>query len=66
MGLFSRRGFNIESLAVGKTEQEDRSRMTMVVDGIERSIEQVIKQLYKLIEVLKVTEMTADDGSSAS
>jgi acetolactate synthase-1/3 small subunit len=44
-GLFSRRGFNIESLAVGPTEQEDRSRITLRVDASQHSIDQVIKQL---------------------
>ena len=61
-GLFSRRGFNIESLAVGPTEQEDRSRITLRVDASQHSIDQVIKQLYKLINVLKVNEMTSDDA----
>jgi acetolactate synthase I/III small subunit len=57
-GLFARRGFNIESLAVGPTEREGRSRVTMVVDGDEHSIEQLTKQLYKLINVLKVLDIT--------
>ena len=61
-GLFSRRGFNIESLAVGPTEQEDRSRITLRVDASQHSIDQVIKQLYKLINVLKVNEMTSEDA----
>ena len=61
-GLFSRRGFNIESLAVGPTEREDRSRITIRVDCSQHSIDQVIKQLYKLIDVLKVNEMAADDS----
>ena len=61
-GLVSRRGFNIESLAVGPTEQDDRSRITLRVDASQHSIDQVIKQLYKLINVLKVNEMTADDA----
>ena len=56
-GLFSRRGFNIESLAVGPTEREDRSRITIRVDCTQTSIDQVIKQLYKLINVLKVNEL---------
>ena len=58
-GLFSRRGFNIESLAVGPTEQEDRSRITLRVDASQHSIDQVIKQLYKLVDVLKVHELDA-------
>ena len=53
-GLFSRRGFNIDSLAVGVTEDPAISRMTIVVDGDEYILEQVEKQLNKLIEVIKV------------
>ena len=56
-GLFSRRGFNIDSLAVGPTEFEEISRMTVVVDVEEQALEQVTKQLNKLIEVLKVVEL---------
>ncbi|MCD6492276.1 MAG: acetolactate synthase small subunit [Archaeoglobaceae archaeon] len=56
--LFRRRGFNIESLAVGTTEREDISRMTIVVSGDEKTIEQVMKQLNKLIEVIKVSDLT--------
>jgi len=56
--LFRRRGFNIESLAVGITEKEEFSRMTIVVSGDERTIEQVMKQLNKLIEVIKVSDLT--------
>jgi acetolactate synthase-1/3 small subunit len=58
-GLFSRRGFNIESLAVGPTEHEDISRMTVVVDVEDHPLEQVTKQLNKLIEVIKVVELEA-------
>ncbi len=57
-GLFARRGFNIESLAVGPAEQAGISRITMVVPGDDRTIEQLIKQLYKLINVLKVQDFT--------
>jgi len=53
-GLFSRRGFNIDSLAVGTTEDPTVSRMTIVVDGDEYIVEQVEKQLNKLIPVIKV------------
>ena len=56
-GLFSRRGFNIDSLAVGPTEHPDVSRMTVVVDVDELPLEQVTKQLNKLVEVLKVVEL---------
>ena len=55
--LFSRRGFNIDSLAVGPTEHPDVSRMTVVVDVERLPLEQVTKQLNKLIEVLKVVEL---------
>ncbi|MEM1424968.1 MAG: acetolactate synthase small subunit [Cyanobacteria bacterium P01_H01_bin.130] len=57
-GLFARRGFNIESLAVGAAEQNGISRITMVVPGDDRIIEQIVKQLYKLIHVLKVQDIT--------
>lgn len=53
-GLFSRRGFNIESLTVGRTEQEGRSRFTIVVDEDVRTLDQVIKQLKRLINIIKV------------
>ena len=56
-GLFSRRGFNIDSLAVGPTEHPDVSRMTIVVNVEELPLEQVTKQLNKLVEVIKVVEL---------
>ncbi len=56
-GLFSRRGFNIESLAVGTTDNEKISRITMEVEAEEHSIEQIIKQLYKLINIIKIQEL---------
>jgi acetolactate synthase-1/3 small subunit len=56
-GLFSRRGFNIESLAVGPTEHAEVSRMTIVVNVAESPLEQVTKQLNKLVEVLKIVEL---------
>jgi acetolactate synthase-1/3 small subunit len=55
--LFSRRGFNIDSLAVGPTEHEDISRMTVVVDVEGLPLEQVTKQLNKLINVIKIVEL---------
>ena len=57
--LFSRRGFNIHSLAVGTTENADVSRMTVVVDLPDKPLEHVTKQLHKLINVLKVIELEA-------
>ncbi len=54
--LFSRRGFNIESLAVGHTEKNDISRMTIVVSGDERVLEQITKQLNKLIDVIRIRD----------
>jgi acetolactate synthase-1/3 small subunit len=57
-GLFSRRGFNIESLAVGTCEEPDKSRITIVVIGDDRLVEQVDKQLNKLIDVIKVSDIT--------
>jgi len=61
-GLFSRRGYNIDSLAVGKTENPIISRMTIVVDGDDRIIEQVTKQLHKLIDVIKITDITVEEN----
>ncbi len=57
-GLFSARGFNIESLAVGETEDAAVSRMTIVTDGDERTLDQIKKQLNKLIDVIKVSDFT--------
>ncbi len=57
-GLFARRGFNIESLAVGRAEQGGVSRITMVVPGDDHVIEQLTKQLYRLVNVLKVQDIT--------
>ncbi len=61
-GLFSRRGFNIDSLAVGPTEHPEVSRMTIVVNVEESPLEQVTKQLNKLVEVIKIVEL---EGSAA-
>jgi acetolactate synthase I/III small subunit len=57
-GLFSARGYNIESLSVGETLDPSVSRMTLVVSGDEFVIEQVMKQLHKLIDVIKVNDLT--------
>ena len=59
--LFRRRGFNIESIAVGHCEIPNLSRMTIVVDGTTTSVEQVRKQLDKTIRVVKVSDITGDD-----
>src|SRR6478752_4531546 len=56
-GLFSRRGFNIDSLAVGETEHPEVSRITIVVNADESPLEQVTKQLNKLVNVLKIVEL---------
>lgn len=56
--LFARRGYNIESLAVGETESPDVSRITLVVTGDEAILEQITKQLNKLIDVVKVIDFT--------
>ncbi len=61
-GLFSRRGFNIESLAVGVTENPDTSRMTIVVSGDDHVLEQVEKQLNKLIDVIRVSDIPVDES----
>jgi len=59
-GLFARRAFNIHSLAVGPTEHEEISRITVVVDVDELPLEQVTKQLNKLINIIKIVELEAD------
>ena len=61
-GLFSRRGFNIDSLAVGPTEHEEISRMTIVVNCEEHPLEQVTKQLNKLVNVLKIVELEQEQA----
>ena len=60
-GLFSSRGFNIDSLAVGETHDPTVSKMTIVVDADERILEQIMKQLNKLIDVIKVQDLTGQD-----
>jgi acetolactate synthase I/III small subunit len=59
-GLFARRGFNITSLAVGETENPEVSRMTVVLSADGKPVEQCVKQLYKLIQVLRVEELPLD------
>ena len=59
--LFRRRGFNIESIAVGHSELPHLSRMTITIDGTTTMVEQVRKQLDKVIDVVKVVDITADD-----
>ncbi len=61
-GLFSRRGFNIESLAVGVTENAGTSRITIVVSGDDKILEQVEKQLNKLIDVIRVSDIPAEES----
>lgn len=61
VGLFSARGFNIDSLAVGETEDPTMSRITLVTKGDQRTLEQIKKQLNKLIDVIKVQDLT-DEG----
>lgn len=59
-GLFSRRGYNIDSLAVGRTDNPAVSRMTIVVEGDEQILEQVTKQLHKLVDVIKISDITKE------
>ena len=63
-GLIRRRGFNIEALSVGPTDHEGRSRMTLTVDAGHAEVDQVGKQLHKLIEVIKVTDLTDEPLTS--
>ncbi|PKL62786.1 MAG: acetolactate synthase small subunit [Methanomicrobiales archaeon HGW-Methanomicrobiales-2] len=60
--MFSRRGFNIESLAVGTCEEPDMSRITIVVNGDDGVVEQMMKQTNKLIDVIKVSDLTARES----
>ncbi len=59
--MIRRRKFNIESLSVGHTEKDGISRMTLVVDGTNTNVEQVIKQMYKIVSVLKVYDVTQEN-----
>ena len=60
-GLFSRRGFNIDTLAVGPTSDPETSRITLTLDGAVHPIDQVTKQLHKLVNVLKIRDMEPDE-----
>jgi acetolactate synthase-1/3 small subunit len=60
-GLFARRGFNIDTLAVGPTDNEQLSRITLTLDGAVHSIDQVTKQLHKLVNVLKIRDLEPDE-----
>ena len=60
-GLFSARGYNIDSLCVGETENPDVSRMTVVVRGDDNVLEQIIKQLNKLVDTIEVIDLTTQD-----
>lgn len=62
-GLFARRGFNIDSLVVGETQDKSVSRMTIVVDGDARMTEQVVKQLNKQIDVIKIKNLETDTAT---
>lgn len=59
--MFRRRDFNIESITVGRSEQEDLSRMTITVNGDEKTLEQVVKQMSKLIDVVKVSKLEPEN-----
>ncbi len=61
-GLFARRGFNIDSLVVAETEDESLSRMTITVGEQDRSVEQITKQLHKLVNVLKITTLDPEES----
>jgi acetolactate synthase-1/3 small subunit len=60
-GLFARRGFNIDTLTVGPTDDEAISRFTITIDGAEHPIDQVTKQLHKLVNVIKIRDLEPDD-----
>jgi acetolactate synthase-1/3 small subunit len=60
--MFARRGFNIESLAVGPTERPEVSRITLCVDCDDASLAQISKQMHKLVNVLRITELTPDES----
>jgi len=61
-GLFARRGFNIDSLAVGPTDDDSVSRITLTVDGANHPIDQVTKQLHKLVNVIKIRDLEPEES----
>jgi acetolactate synthase I/III small subunit len=61
-GLFSRRGYNIESLSVGETEDSNFSRMTIVMEGSEQMLEQMMRQMQKLVEVVSICELKPSES----
>src|ERR671929_1689234 len=61
-GLFARRGFNIDTLAVGPTDDPTLSRITLTLDGANHPIDQVTKQLHKLVEVLKIRDLEPEEA----
>src|SRR5215210_7863652 len=61
-GLFARRGFNIDSLAVGPTDDSSMSRITLTVDGANHPIDQVTKQLHKLVNVIKIRDLEPEEA----
>ncbi len=61
VSLFRQRGFNIDSIAVGHSETPGLSRITLVAQGDDRKIEQLVKQLYKILEVIKISDVTDDN-----
>jgi acetolactate synthase-1/3 small subunit len=65
-GLFARRGYNIDTLTVGPTEDEQYSRITLTFDGAMHSVDQVTKQLHKLINVLKIRDLEPADTVASS
>ena len=62
VSMFRRRSFNIESLSVGHTEEQNISRMTLSVIGEDSEVEQMVKQLYKVLEIIKVTDVTVEQS----
>ena len=65
VSLFSRRGYNIDSLSVGETESPERSRITIVISGDRNIVDQIIRQAEKLVDVIKVYEMTTSGSVKA-